>query len=380
MIKEAVKILLIILVATAALLKISSQSSKPQPTNPTNEARNEARQVAKNEVPQNKEVPQNSEKDKLPPKSAPKPPAASPAGPKSSLSQTGEQNRDRVKPPAPPAPTAQARTPEKIPIPQNSAPILNVSPRMVEINMPVLVPAAEPSQLSSDEIYARNSRAVMQIFCTTREELFSASGVIVSERGLVLTNAHVAEIVKKAGEANCQARHDNPASSFGKIKVILSLDTTLKVPDTEVPRHDVGFLQITDAVEPFNFALFSAANAVKGETLLTLGYPSEFLEGRSAIENSNLVFSTLRVEGLADIDNDPTSAEGYAFRGGLALQQGSSGTALFNREGKVVGLIFATTKKETTAEREGVALSIPYIDTILRQEAGFGLEEFIASH
>lgn len=364
MIKTAVKLILM-LIAVAAFLEIPRQLSESQPTNP---AANEAQQAVK------KEVPHNGEKDKLPRESVPKPPAASPAGPKPSLSR--ERNQDRAKPPTPPA---RARIPEKIPIPQNPAPTLNVSPRTVEINIPALVPAAELSQLSSDEIYARNSRAVIQIFCATREELFSASGVIVSERGLVLTNAHVAEIVKKAGEANCQARHDNPASSFGKIKVILSLDTTLKVPDTEVPRHDIGFLQITDAVEPFSTAVLSTANAVKGETLLTLGYPSEFLEGLNAIENSNLVFSTLRVEGLADIDNDPTTAEGYAFRGGLALQQGSSGTALFNREGKVVGLIFATTKKETTAEREGVALAIPYIDTILRQETGLGLMEFIAN-
>lgn len=263
------------------------------------------------------------------------------------------------------------------------------SPQPSARRAPVLTPTPAPSPqsiqpsepaLSDQEIYSRYSPAVIQIYCQSAQEIFSASGVILNERGLVLTNAHVAEIIKKTGEANCQARHGNPADPFAKIKVIFEANTGLKIAGTEVPQRDVAFLKIYDAVKNFAAAEISEINAGEGETLLTLGYPSEFLQGVNVSVNSNLVFSVLRVEGFADIDGDKTTADGYVFRGGLALQQGSSGTALFKRSGKIVGIMFATTKEKTTAERQGVALSLQYVDKIMRLETGQGLGEFIAAN
>lgn len=139
-------------------------------------------------------------------------------------------------------------------------------------------------------------------------------------------------------------------------------------------------MRITEARESFSYALTDIALVRRGETLLTLGYPSEFLQGINTSRNSNLVFSTLRVAGYADVDGNLDTAEGYAFKGGIILQQGSSGTALFNRSGKIVGLIFATTKGETTADRDGIALMTHYIDNILKIETREGLTEFIANH
>ena len=86
----------------------------------------------------------------------------------------------------------------------------------------------------------------------------------------------------------------------------------------------------------------------------------------------------LRVAALADVDGNLKDAEGYLFRGGIVLQQGSSGTALLNRQGEVLGIIFATTRGATTNERDGVALSTPYIDKVLKLETGKGLPDFIA--
>ena len=244
---------------------------------------------------------------------------------------------------------------------------------------PPLPPPSEPT-LSDREFYARFSTAVIQIFCADRENLFAASGVIVNERGLILTNAHVAETVRRVGESNCQARHGNPADPFGKIQVVFVADTTSKLPDTSVPQRDIAFLRVVEPKAAFDVAAIRPEIAPRGNSLLTLGYPSEFLQSITASVNSNLVFSSLVVAGYADLDGDLQTAEGYVFKGGLALQQGSSGTALFSRSGNMVGLIFATTKGKTTDEREGIALMTPYIDRILRLETGQGLLEFIDSH
>lgn len=275
--------------------------------------------------------------------------------------------------------TLAPAAPKKIPARIQPQAAIEPQPPPTETPAPPPSLPSEPA-LSDQEIYSRYSRAVIQIYCQTVQEIFSASGIILNERGLVLTNAHVAEIVRKAGENNCQARHGNPADPFAKIKIVFAADVNPKISGTEVPQRDIAFLKIQEAIESFTVADISTINAERGETLLTLGYPSEFLQGINTTLNSNLVFSALRVEGFADIDEDRTTADGYVFRGGLALQQGSSGTALFKRSGKVVGVMFATTKEKTTDERQGVALSFPYIDKIMRLETGQGLAEFIASH
>lgn len=266
----------------------------------------------------------------------------------------------------------------KIVKPMPNAPLPAPKPSITPIPTPT--PTPQLPELSDNEIYSRFSKSVIQIFCRGRQELFSASGVIINRQGLVMTNAHVAEIMRKVGEENCQARHGNPADPFAKLKVIFTADTAKKINDTQVPQRDIAFLKIFDATADFSVAEVVLTEAQNGENLLTLGYPSEFLAGINTEINSNLVFSILRVGGFTDMDNDNTTAEGYVFSGGLALQQGSSGTALFNRQGEVVGLIFATTKAGATADRQGVGLTINYIDRIMRLETGEGLMEYIDGH
>lgn len=245
--------------------------------------------------------------------------------------------------------------------------------------IPILTPPLMP-RISDQEFYAKFSPAVIQIYCVTNSQVFSASGVIVNPRGLVLTNAHVANIVQNAGVANCQARHGNPADPFARLDVVFIADTTKKIDQTQVPQYDFAFLRLVNPIADFTDAEVGFGVIPRGETLLTLGYPSEFLESIATSNNSNLVFSLLAVDNYADIDDDPSTADVFTFNGGLVLQQGSSGTALFTREGRVAGIIFATTKAKTTAEREGLALMSSYIDRVLRLETGMGLKEFIGSH
>ena len=281
------------------------------------------------------------------------------------------------KQPANPNETIKSTKPE--PVPALAKPQVSpdaAQPPQITFSLPPLKP-----RLSDQEIYSKFSAATIQILCSTREELFSASGAIVNQNGLVLTNAHVAKIVEKIGEANCRARHGSPADPFAKIRIIFVPDTIPKLPgNAKIYQRDFAFLKIIGPEEPFSIADIGLDVVEKNTSLLALGYPSEFLESVNTSSNSNLVFSALNVDGYADIDGDLTNAEGYVFNGGLILQQGSSGTALFNRAGEMVGIIFATTKESTTAERQGIALMTSYIDRILKLETGQGLMDFIASH
>ena len=279
--------------------------------------------------------------------------------------------------PQPTAPGGQATKP-----PKQVKPVL---PPITEITIPIspspaATPVPTPQPPSDAELYARINGAVVQIFCTASDKLYAASGVIVNTGGLILTNAHVAEIVKNAGEQNCKARHGNPAWEFAGVRRVYTADAEPKIPGTSVAQRDFAFLRLDTPREAFSSASVAVLLATEGSSLYTLGYPSEFLQNIAAFQNSNLVFSVLRVDNYADLDGDLATAEGYVSQGGLALQQGSSGTALFDREGRALGIIFATTKGATTADREGIALSMPYIDRVMKLETGKGLIEFIAGH
>lgn len=305
--------------------------------------------------------------------------------------------------PATPVPSSEALQPSPAPQPA-AAPAASPTPRptapggpgaklpkqvkpipqpITEVTVPVSPPATPvptPPPPSDAELYARISGAVVQIFCASADRLYSASGIIVNRNGLVLTNAHVAEIVKSVGEQNCKARHGNPAEEFSGVRNVYTADTGPKIAGTTVAQRDFAFLQLDAPREQFDSAAVAVLLAAEGSSLYTLGYPSEFLQNIAAFNNSNLVFSVLRIDNYADLDGDLATVEGYLSKGGLALQQGSSGTALFDREGRVLGIIFATTKGATTAEREGVALSMPYLDRVMKLETGEGLMEFIAGH
>jgi len=280
-----------------------------------------------------------------------------------------------------PQPPAQKPLPLPLPLPPAAVTRPNPPPPIPPPPTPPLVlPLSREPDLSNRDFYDRNAEAIIQIFCVTPGKFFAGSGVIVNEQGLVLTNAHIAEIVRDADAKNCQARHGNPADPFAKLEIVFIADTTAKVGDTDVPQMDFAFMKLVEPTEPFRAATVATVDAAEGTVLFTLGYPSEFLQALTASNNANLVFSSLVVAGLANIDGDARTAEAYLFRGGLALQQGSSGTAIFNPAGVVVGLMFATTKGATTADREGVALMTSYIDRVLRQSVGQGLAEFVASH
>ncbi len=280
------------------------------------------------------------------------------------------------KPPPPSWPTPR-------PAPEEIRPSENRITQNKETEViPPAAPAPPPPALKDQEFYSRTAGAVIQILCQNPSELFAASGTVVNERGLVITNAHVAEIIEKSGEPNCQARSGSPADSFAKIEVVFIASTTAKIGETQVPQRDFAFLRLLEPRGPIS-AVEIDPNYLggAGEWFFTLGYPSEFLQALATSVNSNRVFSKLAVAGITDIDGNLQTPDGYIFRGGLILQQGSSGTALFSAwSGKVVGLVFATTKGQTTEDREGVALATPYIDRILRLETGQGLEEFVASH
>ena len=64
----------------------------------------------------------------------------------------------------------------------------------------------------------------------------------------------------------------------------------------------------------------------------------------------------------------------------IEAQSGSSGGAIVNAWGRLVGLITTTSEGETTGERELRGNSIAYVERDLRTQTGLGIAELLSGN
>ena len=63
----------------------------------------------------------------------------------------------------------------------------------------------------------------------------------------------------------------------------------------------------------------------------------------------------------------------------ILAQGGSSGGAVVNGWGRLVGVVVTTSEGTTTASRDLRALTLAHVDRSLRQHTGTGLEDFLSA-
>ncbi len=84
---------------------------------------------------------------------------------------------------------------------------------------PNAAPQPIPARLSQQELYDKAESRVVNFFCSKPGGVRVASGVMISSKGHILTNAHVAEGFEKDYE--CMIRQGSPARSIGYAKLIM---------------------------------------------------------------------------------------------------------------------------------------------------------------
>ena len=194
---------------------------------------------------------------------------------------------------------------------------------------PVL--ATTPTETSDlQELERRTQEAIRKILPTVVAVKSSSgqlatqnggpSGVIISQDGLVLSQAHVSHgsrnTVRRPGEATTVILSDGRAVEAK----LLGADFV----------HDLSLLQITEPGSyPFT-ALETAEKAPVGEWVLKLGHPTGYQAGRSPVCRLGRVLYEDESYFVTDCN----------------LSGGDSGGPHFNLEGRFVGLIKRFAKKE----------------------------------
>lgn len=257
------------------------------------------------------------------------------------------------------------------------------------------------AQLPSAVINATARAALVNIMCMPSGgslHPISGSGVIIDPRGIILTNAHVAQYVLLSEDEDvnlsCVIRTGSPASSKWIAEVVYlppawaqehasELNTSRPLGTGE---HDYAFLRIiassNNAPLPATFPFMTPdsreAIGFLNDKVMVAGYPAEFLGGMGMQSNLFAASSFSSIRQL--ITFGTSSVDSISLGGVIEAQSGSSGGAVVNMWGRLIGMISTMTDGTTTSQRDLRAITLSYIDHDLTLQTGMNMNAFLAGN
>ncbi|MBI4068165.1 trypsin-like peptidase domain-containing protein [Candidatus Kaiserbacteria bacterium] len=262
-------------------------------------------------------------------------------------------------------------------------------PYVTRIKNPYVYP-----QLSDSALDIITRAAIINILCIVNNgQSVSGSGVVIDERGVVLTNAHVGQYVllsEVSQNITCTARAGSPAQSAWKLRTLFMPSTwvdahaqDLRSPQpTGTGEHDYSLLLLAPlptvpTPPPIRHLAYDTREGVsfEGDPVLLASYPAGFVGGFIVMNNLYPTTTFGAIRKLYTFKN--SSIDLLSLGGAIVAQGGSSGGAIVNRWGNLVGLIVTTSEGETTADRDLRAVTIAHVDRSIREHTGMGLSEFL---
>ncbi len=251
--------------------------------------------------------------------------------------------------------------------------------------------------LSFDSINESARAALVNILCIPHSgslRPISGSGVIIDPRGVILTNAHVAQYVLLSQSSQidlaCLVRTGAPARSRFTVETLyippVWVNAHVQDINTDRPvgtgEHDYALLRITGSIDgsaigPLPYLPTDTREAIgfTGDQVLAASYPAEFLGGIAA---TNSLYPASSITSVKQLLTFTASWVDLLSLGGvIEAQSGSSGGAVVNAWGRLVGLIATTSGGDTTAARDLRAITLSYIDRDLQAQRGTNLQTIL---
>jgi S1-C subfamily serine protease len=254
-----------------------------------------------------------------------------------------------------------------------------------------------PPSLQPEILNEKARSALVNILCEASSPLrsTSGSGVFVDSRGIILTNAHIAQYFLLEGtpiSVSCTIRSGSPARAAWHAKLVFIPEKWVNKHAKDIVashatgtgEHDYAFLAITSSVDgsplPASFPSvsmnFEEAASVTGDPVLIAGYPAEFVGGSAARNtlHASTVFSNIKqlltfTEGIVDV---------ISVGGTVLAQSGSSGGGFIDLFGSLVGIIVTTSIGDTTGSRDLHAITPAHINRSMREHTGVSTQPFLS--
>lgn len=245
--------------------------------------------------------------------------------------------------------------------------------------------------------------AAVNIICTSMRggsfEPLSGSGIVIDPRGIILTNAHVAQYLllqdyQGKNFLTCIGRTGSPAVPAYTLKFLYIAPQWIasnyqKIVDerpTGTGENDFALLQIASSTDPElklpqTFVALSPDGSEEGiktdDSVLLVGYPAGFLGGIAIQRDLYIVSTIVNIGKLLTFKSNTLDA--FSLGGSPVAQHGSSGGAVVSREGKLLGIIVTATDSTETSERDLDAISVSHINRSLNSETYLKLDSLLAS-
>ena len=295
--------------------------------------------------------------------------------------------------PASSTPVVVAAASSSLPLPKATAvvvakPIAKADPATPAIPTPA-TPVAPVALIPTEQLNSQTRPSVVNILCTTRAggsfAPISGSGIVIDSRGVILTNAHVAQYFLlrdygSPGNIQCVVRTGSPAAPMYTAELLYLPPSWVNANAAQIisqqaigtGENDFAFLRITGTVsssviQPASYPALamSSAEPSVGTQVLLAAYPAGLLGGNTIQTN---LYASSAVSSVQDLYtfNDPKKVDLVALGGTVVAQSGSSGGAVVSAEsGKLIGLIATESQGTTTSSRILNAITIAYINRSL---------------
>ncbi|OGZ03988.1 MAG: hypothetical protein A2648_00085 [Candidatus Lloydbacteria bacterium RIFCSPHIGHO2_01_FULL_41_20] len=246
---------------------------------------------------------------------------------------------------------------------------------------------------------------IINIFCTTKTsgdfEPLSGSGVVINDKGIILTNAHMGQYFllknyRMKDFMSCIGRIGSPAMPFYMLELLYLPESWLKENASKIKEqeptgtgeNDYAFLGITGVIPRGTAIPVSFAHSVPetedifiiGTPILLAAYPAGFLDGIILQQSLWLASSASNIEKNYYFST-PSTTDLFSIKGNILSQKGASGGAVTSLvTGNLLGVITTATDAKTTAERELNALTLPYIEKAFEKESGKKWADFLETN
>lgn len=257
--------------------------------------------------------------------------------------------------------------------------------------------------LPTEAVNVAARASLINVFCTSTtggdfDPVTSATGIIVSQDGLVLTNAHVAQYLllenyKTPGFLKCVGRTGSPAvpaytlalSYIPRIWMEENAEKIIQENPSSTGENDYALLKITGTVSgapvpPLPYLSTERTDVyITGTPVVLAAYPAGFLEGVTLQSNLWLTSSASDM-GTLYYFNTQGTVDVFGVNGNILSQKGASGGAVLSLlSGKLTGLITTATAEATTGERELMALTLPYVRGAFEKNSGISWDKAVES-